>query len=138
MFKPFSLYIGLRYTKAKKRTGFVSFISLMSMIGIALGVMVLITVLSVMNGFDTQIREKLFTMVPHITITTANNNTQDNNSSNEKVEQESKTQSTAITTTNNTNGTTVATTNNSNTNKSEDSGLVGLAGGCCFSFNSHL
>ncbi len=73
MFKPFSLYVGLRYTRAKKRSGFVSFISLMSMIGIALGVMVLITVLSVMNGFDTQIRAKLFTMVPHVTITSPSN-----------------------------------------------------------------
>lgn len=69
MFRPLSLYIGLRYTRAKKRTHFVSFISLMSMLGIALGVMVLITVLSVMNGFDQQIREKLFVLVPHITLT---------------------------------------------------------------------
>lgn len=68
MFRPLTLYIGLRYTRAKKRNQFVSFISLMSMIGIALGVMVLITVLSVMNGFDQQIRGKLFSMVPHITI----------------------------------------------------------------------
>src|SRR3990167_10957018 len=68
MFRPLTLYIGLRYTRAKKLSQFVSFISLMSMIGIALGVMVLITVLSVMNGFDQQIRGKLFSMVPHITI----------------------------------------------------------------------
>ncbi|OGT31387.1 MAG: hypothetical protein A3E87_03395 [Gammaproteobacteria bacterium RIFCSPHIGHO2_12_FULL_35_23] len=73
MFKPFSLYVGLRYTRAKKRSGFVSFISLMSMLGIALGVMVLITVLSVMNGFDQQIREKLFILVPHITINSSTN-----------------------------------------------------------------
>lgn len=69
MFRPLALYIGLRYTRAKKRSQFVSFISLMSMIGIGLGVMVLITVLSVMNGFDQQIREKLFSLVPHIVIT---------------------------------------------------------------------
>lgn len=69
MAKPFSLFVGMRYTRAKKRSGFVSFISLMSMLGIALGVMVLITVLSVMNGFNQQISEKLFTMVPQITIT---------------------------------------------------------------------
>src|SRR3990167_5046353 len=73
MFRPLTLYIGLRYTRAKKRSQFVSFISLMSMIGIALGVMVLITVLSVMNGFDLQIREKLFVLVPHITVTSPTN-----------------------------------------------------------------
>ena len=55
MFKPISLYIGLRYTRAKKRNQFVSFIALTSMLGIALGVTVLITVLSVMNGFDHEI-----------------------------------------------------------------------------------
>lgn len=69
MFKPLSLYIGLRYTRAKRKTGFISFISLVSMLGIALGVMVLITVLSVMNGFDQQIKNRIFTMVPHIQIT---------------------------------------------------------------------
>lgn len=64
----FCFFIGLRYTQSKQRNRFVSFIALMSIIGIALGVMVLITVLSVMNGFDRQIRHKLFTMVPHLTI----------------------------------------------------------------------
>lgn len=69
MFKPFSCYIGLRYTRAKRKTSFISFISSVSMIGIALGVMVLITVLSVMNGFDQQIKNRIFTMIPHIQIT---------------------------------------------------------------------
>jgi lipoprotein-releasing system permease protein len=68
MFKPLSLYIGLRYIRAKRRNRFVSFISLVSMLGIALGVLVLITVLSVMNGFDQQIQLKLFSMAPHITV----------------------------------------------------------------------
>jgi len=68
MFKPLSLYIGLRYTRAKRRNQFISFISLVSMIGIALGVAVLITVLSVMNGFDQQIQYRIFSMVPHVTI----------------------------------------------------------------------
>lgn len=72
MFRSFVWYIGYRYTRAKKRNQFVSFISLMSMIGIGLGVMVLVTVLSVMNGFDQQIREKIFVLVPHITITSPN------------------------------------------------------------------
>ncbi len=61
--------IGLRYTRAKKRSYFVSFISLSSMLGIALGVMVLITVLSVMNGFDEEIHQRFFGMAPEITIT---------------------------------------------------------------------
>ncbi len=65
---PLAFYIGLRYTRAKRRSRFVSFISLASMIGIALGVMVLITVLSVMNGFDEQIRKHFFALTPQITI----------------------------------------------------------------------
>lgn len=68
MFKPAALYIGLRYTRAKRRNHFISFISLVSMIGIALGVMVLITVLSVMNGFDREIKNRVFSMVPPMTV----------------------------------------------------------------------
>ncbi|MGQ3888259.1 lipoprotein-releasing ABC transporter permease subunit [Legionella sp. CNM-1927-20] len=73
MFKPLALYIGLRYTRAKKKNHFVSFISLSSMLGIGIGVMVLITVLSVMNGFDEQIHNRFFGMAPEITITSPNN-----------------------------------------------------------------
>ena len=51
LFKPVPLFVGLRYTRAKRRNHFISFISLISIMGIALGVMALITVLSVMNGF---------------------------------------------------------------------------------------
>jgi lipoprotein-releasing system permease protein len=68
MFKPAALFIGLRYTRAKRRNHFISFISLMSMLGIALGVVVLITVLSVMNGFDREIKKRVFSMVPAITV----------------------------------------------------------------------
>ncbi|NLO80099.1 MAG: lipoprotein-releasing ABC transporter permease subunit [Xanthomonadaceae bacterium] len=68
MFKPLELYIGLRYTRAKRRNHFVSFISLTSMLGIALGVTTLITVLSVMNGFEQQLRERILGMVSHATI----------------------------------------------------------------------
>lgn len=68
MYKPLPLYIGLRYMRAKKKSHFVSFISLTSMIGIAMGVMVLITVLSVMNGFHDQIYKNFFGMAPEITI----------------------------------------------------------------------
>lgn len=68
MFRPLAIYIGLRYTRAKRRQHFISFISLASMIGIALGVTVLITVLSVMNGFDYEIRERLFNLANQVTI----------------------------------------------------------------------
>lgn len=69
MFKPLALYIGLRYTRAKRRNHFISFISLISMGGIALGVAVLITVLSVMNGFDYEIHKHLFNESNQVTVT---------------------------------------------------------------------
>jgi len=69
MFQPFTLFIGMRYTKAKRRNNFISFISLVSMLGIALGVMALITVLSVMNGFEKEVKARILGMVSHITIT---------------------------------------------------------------------
>lgn len=75
MFRPIALYIGLRYTRAKRRNHFISFISLTSMIGIALGVMVLITVLSVMNGFDEEIRSRIFSMATQVAITSTNGQT---------------------------------------------------------------
>lgn len=68
MLKSLPLFIGLRYTRAKRRNHFISFISLVSMLGIALGVMVLITVLSVMNGFDRELRERILGMVPHVSL----------------------------------------------------------------------
>jgi lipoprotein-releasing system permease protein len=68
MFRPLSVYIGLRYTRAKKRNHFISFISLASMIGIALGITVLITVLSVMNGFDYEIHSRIFSMARQVTV----------------------------------------------------------------------
>ncbi len=68
MFKPASVFIGLRYTRAKRRNHFISFITMTSMLGIALGVMALITVLSVMNGFDREIKKRVFSMVPPITV----------------------------------------------------------------------
>lgn len=68
MFRPLSIFIGTRYTRAKRRNHFVSFISLTSMLGLALGVMVMILVLSVMNGFDREMRDRVLGMVPHATI----------------------------------------------------------------------
>ena len=69
MFRPLPFFIGLRYTRAKRRNHFISFISAMSMAGLVLGVMVLIVVLSVMNGFDRELRQRILGMVPHATIT---------------------------------------------------------------------
>ncbi|MEH6365453.1 MAG: lipoprotein-releasing ABC transporter permease subunit [Pseudomonas marincola] len=68
MFRPLFVFIGTRYTRAKRRNHFVSFISLTSMIGLALGVLVMIVVLSVMNGFDHEMRSRVLGMVPHATI----------------------------------------------------------------------
>ncbi len=69
MFQPLSTFIGLRYTKAKRDNHFVSFISLASVIGIALGIIVLITVLSVINGYETGMRDRYLGMLSHITVT---------------------------------------------------------------------
>ena len=68
MYHPLSLFIGLRYTRAKRRNHFISFISAISMIGITLGVIVLITVLSVMNGFHKEVRERILGMASHAEI----------------------------------------------------------------------
>ncbi|MCU1716601.1 lipoprotein-releasing ABC transporter permease subunit [Pseudomonas sp. 5P_3.1_Bac2] len=68
MFRPLSVYIGLRYTRAKRRNHFISFISMTSMIGLALGVLAMIVVLSVMNGFQREMSTRILGMVPHATI----------------------------------------------------------------------
>jgi lipoprotein-releasing system permease protein len=68
MLRPIELYIGLRYTRAKRRNHFISFISAISMAGIALGVTALITVLSVMNGFERELRERILGMASHATV----------------------------------------------------------------------
>ena len=65
MYHPFSLFVGLRYTRSRRRNHFISFISLISTVGIALGVVVLITVLSVMNGFHKEVRERILGMASH-------------------------------------------------------------------------
>jgi len=70
MFRPLPLYIGLRYTRAKRRSHFISFISLISILGIALGVTALITVLSVMNGFEKELRARMLGMSAHVVVTT--------------------------------------------------------------------
>jgi lipoprotein-releasing system permease protein len=71
---PLELFIGLRYTRAKRRNHFISFIS---MLGIALGVMALIVVLSVMNGFEKELRERILGMVSHVTISSLDESLKD-------------------------------------------------------------
>jgi len=66
--QPYELFIGLRYTRAKRRNHFISFISLISMLGMGLGVMALIVVLSVMNGFQKEIRERMLGASPHLEV----------------------------------------------------------------------
>lgn len=83
---PLELFIGLRYTRAKRRNHFISFISLISMLGVALGVMALIVVLSVMNGFEKELRERILGMVSHVTVTSFNNQLQDWESLSHKVQ----------------------------------------------------
>jgi len=68
MFKPLELFIGLRYLRAKRRNHFISFISMSSVIGISLGIVVIITVLSVMNGFQSEIRDRMLQMTAHATL----------------------------------------------------------------------
>ena len=68
MFRPLELFVGLRYLRAKRRNHFISFISLTSVIGIALGIVVIITVLSVMNGFQTEVRDRMLRMTAHANV----------------------------------------------------------------------
>ena len=65
MINPVEVFVGLRYLRAKRRTRFVSFITLISLIGIALGVAALIVILSVMNGFEGELRSRLLSMSAH-------------------------------------------------------------------------
>lgn len=71
MFRPLSLFIGLRYTRAKRQKNFISFISFISIGGIALGMMTMIVVLSVMNGFQNEVRQRNLAMAYDITIRNA-------------------------------------------------------------------
>jgi lipoprotein-releasing system permease protein len=68
MYRPVALFVGLRYTRAKRRNHFISFISFTSMLGIMLGIVALIAVLSVMNGFHKEVRERILGMASHAII----------------------------------------------------------------------
>lgn len=69
MFQPYQFFVGLRYTRAKRRNHFISFISLISIVGIMLGVTALITVTSVMSGFEKEMRERIVGASSHATVT---------------------------------------------------------------------
>lgn len=71
MFQPVSLFIGLRYSRSKSRAGFISFITFFSTVGILLGVASLITVVSVMNGFEGELKKRILGIVPHVIVTQA-------------------------------------------------------------------
>jgi len=70
--RPYELFIGLRYTRAKRRNHFISFISLVSILGVALGVAALIVVLSVMNGFQKEIQARILGVTPHLQVYSEN------------------------------------------------------------------
>lgn len=69
MFRPLELFIGIRYIRAKRRNHFISFISVVSMLGLVIGITALITVISVMNGFDGELRSRILGMVSQATVT---------------------------------------------------------------------
>ena len=75
MFQPVSLFIGLRYSRSKNRTGFISFITFFSTVGILLGVASLIAVVSVMNGFEGELKKRILGIVPHVIISQELKNT---------------------------------------------------------------
>lgn len=77
MFYPLELFIGLRYTRAKRRHGYISVFSLISVLCITVGVMALIIVLSVMNGFQKELRERILGMASHATIMSYNDQLSD-------------------------------------------------------------
>lgn len=73
MFQPVSLFIGMRYAKLAKGNGFISFISFFSIAGITLGIIALICVTSVMNGFEHRLKQSMLQIEPHLSITLPNN-----------------------------------------------------------------
>lgn len=77
MFHPVSFFIGLRYSRSRNRSGFVSFITFFSIMGILLGVTALITVVSVMNGFEGELKKRILGIVPHIVVSQHDQNIED-------------------------------------------------------------
>ena len=75
MFHPLSLYIGLRYVRARSHKFFVSFITWASLVGVGVGVAALIVILSVMNGFENELRDRLLSLGAHARVTTVESGT---------------------------------------------------------------
>src|SRR5512137_410220 len=71
MFHPLSVYVGLRYVRARSHEFFVSFITWASLIGVCVGVAALIVILSVMNGFESELRDRLLSLSAHVRVTEA-------------------------------------------------------------------
>lgn len=69
MFTPVEAFLGWRYTRARRRSHFVSFISAIAMLGVALGVAALITILSIMNGFERELRDRILSIAAHVVVT---------------------------------------------------------------------
>jgi lipoprotein-releasing system permease protein len=87
---PLELFIGLRYLRAKKRNHFISFISSISIFGIALAIILLITVLSVMNGFQQELRDRILVMTSHVTVSAANGGLRDWQVVSEKLKEDTE------------------------------------------------
>lgn len=81
MFQPLSIFIGLRYSRSRSHTGFVSFITFFSIAGILLGVASLITVSSVMNGFEGELKKRILGIIPHVVVSTKSLTNSSQNSS---------------------------------------------------------
>src|SRR5690348_8994567 len=77
MFRPLELFIGLRYTRAKRRNHFISFISIVSIVCIAISVTALMTLMPVMNGFDSELPSPILRLLPHATISGVGHNLPD-------------------------------------------------------------
>jgi lipoprotein-releasing system permease protein len=77
MIRPYEIFIGLRYTRAPQRHRLISFISLVSIVAIAIGIAALITILSVMNGFGNEVRSRILSFISHVTITEPSGRLQD-------------------------------------------------------------
>src|ERR1700675_2691050 len=69
MFQPLPVFVGLRYSLAREHSFFVSFITWVSLLGVAVGIAAVITVISVMNGFESELRGRLLSLSAHATLT---------------------------------------------------------------------
>ena len=96
MFQPVSFFIGLRYSKSQSYSGFISFITFFSIAGILLGVASLITVVSVMNGFEGELKKRILGIVPNVIIDNVKKETTEQTLTNEILKQPNVTKETPI------------------------------------------